>query len=687
MKFYELKDISRDSVGINVENHQFFDVVIASTVAMVPIFVACGVLELITSLTYLSSFAKLCNWLASIEAIITKLLSVIMNVILSINMANRARIPVTHLLVINIFVLAMVSNILYGPEDFILNTNMLASLVVGILTSASWISLKKHIYLDRRIIFIGVFLCFLMGAMYFIYLFTLWCNPGFNSLKNTIYNALYPSDFLHGMIYLLFCSISWFFCLNGENILEHQLNELVIKSAENVHAWQAGHADINIISNLFFQVWCNIGGSGATLSLALAMLCNKKSKQYNNIIKFAFPLSLLNTNESLLFGVPIVLNGKMIIPFAIVPLSNYIIAYYATYWGIIPPLTVQMSWVTPPLINAWIGSNGSWRVVFLQVFEILLGAGIYHYYFDKMLSICTSLNSLLPNKKLSSIAEFDNSQDMLSIAPSGVSDYISEMKSYFHAQSRIKNLNYRGSFVLFFQPQVELKSNKIVALEALVRHRDAKGRITPPTFLTHFSRLNMMLQFDLFILEMAMNHIRTELSEFKGLAMSVNVSPQSLIHPEFINLVRSILKKPLPEGWGLQFEITESQEITDPATINKVICELKFLGITVALDDFGSGYSSIAYINTYDLDMIKLDRSLVLNLRKDGGEEFLKNVFTLCSGSSARVLIEGIESQKERDFVTSIGISLVQGFYFYKPMPVEMVVDVLYKNNSNPACM
>lgn len=72
MKFYELKDISRDSVGINVENHQFFDVVIASTVAMVPIFVACGVLELITSLTYLSSFAKLCNWLASIEAIITK---------------------------------------------------------------------------------------------------------------------------------------------------------------------------------------------------------------------------------------------------------------------------------------------------------------------------------------------------------------------------------------------------------------------------------------------------------------------------------------------------------------------------------------------------------------------------------------------------------------------------------------
>ena len=124
-------------------------------------------------------------------------------------------------------------------------------------------------------------------------------------------------------------------------------------------------------------------------------------------------------------------------------------------------------------------------------------------------------------------------------------------------------------------------------------------------------------------------------------------------------------------------EITESQRVKEPEQIIEVLAELRQLGIKIALDDFGSGYSTLSYLTQYELDKIKLDRTLVLGLAREGGEEFLHHVVQLCKSSGSLVLIEGVETEKEHQIVKNCGIHLAQGFLFHRPQPMNNLCKLL----------
>lgn len=118
----------------------------------------------------------------------------------------------------------------------------------------------------------------------------------------------------------------------------------------------------------------------------------------------------------------------------------------------------------------------------------------------------------------------------------------------------------------------------------------------------------------------------------------------------------------------IELEFTEELLILDEAKVAQVMLELQCLGISVALDDFGTGYSSLAYLSRFEFNKVKIDRSLVLNLDSQRGRELFKLAVQLGKITQADIVVEGVEQQSELNFIASLGVRYIQGFYFYQPM-------------------
>lgn len=133
----------------------------------------------------------------------------------------------------------------------------------------------------------------------------------------------------------------------------------------------------------------------------------------------------------------------------------------------------------------------------------------------------------------------------------------------------------------------------------------------------------------------------------------------------------------------VEFEITEDMLIQDEHRTHRVLSELREAGVKIALDDFGSGYSSIGYLSKYDFDKVKIDRSLVLNLDNKNGRELFRLTAKLVKITGAETVAEGIETERELEFMAEQGIDLIQGFYFYKPMPFDDITKLEYTQSDD----
>lgn len=146
---------------------------------------------------------------------------------------------------------------------------------------------------------------------------------------------------------------------------------------ENMMAVQAGQAPTHILNSAFQTVYAQMGGTGATISLVIAILLFSKHKATRNIAKLAVPSSIFEINEPIIFGLPIVFNIPMIIPFVLTPIIQTLLAYFATAFGIIPILKINIPWITPPVISGWLASAGDIRVPIFQIVLIAVGVMIY----------------------------------------------------------------------------------------------------------------------------------------------------------------------------------------------------------------------------------------------------------------------------------------------------------------------
>ncbi|MEK5481418.1 MULTISPECIES: PTS sugar transporter subunit IIC [unclassified Viridibacillus] len=170
----------------------------------------------------------------------------------------------------------------------------------------------------------------------------------------------------------------WSFGIHGANIIDPFMQTINLPAiAENLKAINAGEAAPYIINKPFFDAFVNMGGSGTTIALVIAIiLFARKNKQYSTVGRIGAAPALFNINEPLMFGLPIILNPILVIPFILTPMVNVTIAYFATKWGFVPAATIATPWTTPPIINGWLATQ-SWTGGLLSVVLITISVCIY----------------------------------------------------------------------------------------------------------------------------------------------------------------------------------------------------------------------------------------------------------------------------------------------------------------------
>lgn len=150
-------------------------------------------------------------------------------------------------------------------------------------------------------------------------------------------------------------------------------------------AFQAGKELPNIITSSFFDGMLWLGGSGVLLSLAILITFFSRSTRFKELGKVGFIPTIFTINEPFIFGIPIVLNPTILIPYFIAPIVNYNIIYWTMYFGVIPkPSGVIVPWTTPPLINGFLSTNGSLMAVLVQVICLSVAMAIYYPFFKVM---------------------------------------------------------------------------------------------------------------------------------------------------------------------------------------------------------------------------------------------------------------------------------------------------------------
>ena len=477
--------------------------------------------------------------------------------------------------------------------------------------------------------------------------------------------VLDPTSFYDGLLYEFIRGLLWSVGVNGHNILHMYKTELYDISIANIADWKNFGTDLNVISTNFYDFFTGMGGSGNTISLVLCMLLFARGKGYRLLAKAALILTIFNINEPILFGVPVIFNPIMIIPFLSVPLVCFILAYGAIAIGLIPPLSEVHSWLLPPIISGYVSSGGTVSVAIFQLFLILIGIAMYYPFFKVM-------DKRSQGVDVSSMFRTHVFKDNEVAVKSKLNSFIPSIQDNINAQREVEQLQNSGSFVLYYQPQVDINSAKVVAFEALIRHVDEEGRIKGPTFLKSFSQLGLLSDVDFWVLEQAIS----DASEMVGKAnftVSVNVSSDTMLKKGFVQSLLQVIDTSSLDYHQVEIEVTEEMLIQDEVKTAEVIKEIKAMGVSVALDDFGTGYSSLAYLSRFDFDKIKIDRSLVKNLDSEKGQSLFDVVIQLGRITQAKIVVEGIETARELRFIEQKGVQFVQGFFFYPPMTKQQI--------------
>ncbi len=232
-----------------------------------------------------------------------------------------------------------------------------------------------------------------------------------------------------------------------------------------------------------------------------------------------------------------------------------------------------------------------------------------------------------------------------------------------------------GEFELHYQPQVDLRTGEVSAVEALLRWTHPRlGMVSPLDFLPLAEEAGLMPQLTTLVLEKALTQCAAWHRDGQPVTVSVNISVTNLLDPAFVNAVMGALAKHQLPPSALLLEITETTLIKDFDACKLVIARLRGLGLGVSIDDFGAGFTSLAYLGSLAASELKLDRSFLARLAtgdKGRNTELVRATIALGHKLNMRVVAEGIEDPAALDLLASLGCDLAQGYFISKPMLAE----------------
>ncbi len=234
-----------------------------------------------------------------------------------------------------------------------------------------------------------------------------------------------------------------------------------------------------------------------------------------------------------------------------------------------------------------------------------------------------------------------------------------------------RGLHQEGEFFLLYQPQVEI-AGQVMGAEALVRWQHPTLGLMPPSeFIPLAERSGLIEHLGVWVLQQACRQLAawSQHPALERMTLAVNVSVSQFHHPQFVDLVRSVITATQAPAHRLRLELTESALAQDIDEVIAKMNQIRALGVSFALDDFGTGYSSLNYLKRLPLDELKVDQSFVRDILTDPSDAaIVQTIIRLGESLQFEVIAEGVETEGHRQFLLAHGCRRFQGYLFSRPL-------------------
>ncbi len=256
-------------------------------------------------------------------------------------------------------------------------------------------------------------------------------------------------------------------------------------------------------------------------------------------------------------------------------------------------------------------------------------------------------------------------------------EYDRSVKEQNESLESILSAINNNEFVLYYQPKVNLRTHKLVSVEALIRWRHPdKGFLLPHAFLPIVEDHILSIKLGEWVIERAFQQMSAWIKEGVYLSVSINVGARQLQDANFTDYLQSmLLRYPDVPAYLVELEILETSALEDMAHVSHIMHACKTLGVRFALDDFGTGYSSLSYLRKLPIDILKIDQSFIFNLLNDRDDlAIVEAVVGLSKAFDLSVIAEGVETQEHAELLLKHGCELAQGYGIARPMHPDTII-------------
>lgn len=521
-----------------------------------------------------------------------------------------------------------------------------------------------------------VIICELFGISSFQGMYVLLIQNLFVNMGCNIWSAL---------LYILIEHILWFFGIHGANVL-NVVDDMLFDAAalRNQELIAMGQMPSEIYTKTFFNTFVLMGGCGTTLCLLLAILIwGWKQKKNRTLAKLAIVPTVFNINEIVVFGLPIVYNPVLLIPFFLTPMVSLIISAAATKLGLVPIVINEVEWTTPILIGGF-KATGSLSGVWLQLVNLVAGTLIYSPFvrmMDKENEIIgrKNMNALVKALQLSEETRKPitvlNAKDGTGVVARLLADDMEE---------RIG----RQLPTIFYQPQYN-EHGECIGAEALLRwQHPVYGLVYPPLVMKIAEELDMLVEFEEDIFRAVvcdMERLKCILGN--DIKISVNVTGSTIQQDGYERFLGSMAEQYPQYHNNILIELTEQESLKIDDEFIARLTRIKNLGYRLGIDDFSMGNTSIKYLQTNVFSLIKLDGALSLDVLENARSQgIVAMIANLSKEFDIQVLAEYVETEEQRKILEEIGCCMYQGHLYSPAINIDELQE-LEKFNHNGGCV
>lgn len=464
-----------------------------------------------------------------------------------------------------------------------------------------------------------------------------------------------------GILYVFVLDILWVLGIHGGNAMEQVAQTYLVPNDTVTGA---------VISKSFLDNYALIGGCGASICLLLALLFFSKGRDNRQLAYSAAPAVVFNINEIMVYGLPIVLNPVLVIPFIVTPVVSLLIAYGAVAAGFLPVFGRTVTWTTPVFFSGYL-SSGSWRGTVVQLVILAVGTLIY----APFVKLAEKVRERQAEMLLNELTEYfkKNQQEGKDVRLLEKHDSMGLLARNLVSQLRIDV--EKENLSLGYQPQYHYQKG-LVGAEALLRWKYLGKPVYPPLVVSLAEEDGFFDRLTKVVVKESMQTCSKLLEMGEEISVSANISAEQLNSEQFISRVIR-----MAQAYGVTghfcLEVTEESSVDRMDEIPHLISKLKTAGIKTAVDDFSMGRTSLMYLQNNSFYAVKLDGRLVRGMiGNDRNQEIISSIVSLGKNLGFVVIAEYVETEVIRAKLETLGCYLYQGYLYSPAVSQEKLLEI-----------